>query len=276
MKTQQAAGLIKQIKQGLIFAGSIVAGCIVTASPSQAFTFAASGGFLSLSDFEPGFSDNLSSFADSFAVSAAGQDASAIALANALANLSSFPTSQTEQASWALAFGEGTNYLGVASGFSAVGGSFAPTSELRFNFTAVLGLISGSDQAAPGEFAQASGRVGFGIFDESNNPLDLFNLAGLVSSQGANLFSISNTPNLIFDTPLVLQGGDGATSFGLAIVQGSYYREFDSFTALSIQGETDNSAIVAVPTPALLPALLLNFSAIVFKRRRKSEEERVL
>lgn len=268
---QQASRLIKK---GLIFAGTIAVGLGISSLPAQALSFAGSIGFLRLSNFSPGLQDNVgsSTFTDTF--TSVGSGSSADAIAEALATISALPVSESEQGSLAAAFGQGTNFEGEAVSASLTNGSVGSTKSLRFDFMAVLGLIAGSDLENLGEFGRARGAVGF-VINDGSNPLDFFNLFGQVSSNGENSlrFDLSDDRYFSLQPALFLQGNSGLTQYGLAVIRGSYQREFETASSLTIQGATANEAIAAVPSPALVPGALVSMGMAAFKRRRQTKAE---
>lgn len=174
------------------------------------------------------------------------------------------------------ASGKGSYYLGVAQSLAQVVGNFlvGPGESFAFNFKASLALAS-SVSTPPSERANAAGRIAFWLFGSSNGGpaslLDSFSAFGQVAASGNNLLSWQSSGNISYMGSAKMYG-TARESFASANFQGSYQRDFNSPTQLTLVEVKENQANVAVPEPSVPLALPLSifFVCLGWKARRKA------
>lgn len=174
------------------------------------------------------------------------------------------------------ASGQGSSYLGVAQSLAQVVGNFlvGPGESFGFNFRASLALAS-SVSAPQSERANAAGRIAFWLFGSANGGppslLDSFSAFGQVAAGGNNFLGLQSSGNIRYRGGANMYG-TATESLASANFQGSYQRDFNSATQLTLVEVQEIEANVAVPEPSVPLALPLSifFLCVGWKARKKT------
>lgn len=248
-----------------------IACSMLTASPSQAATFASSQGLFNFTNFSQSpFQVITDTNTQTLAIAESGM---VKALADAEAFFITTPP-LASNSSLSQAFGKNRDYLGIANSQASVIGFFDVDAgkDFSFDFLANLNLFSSIDNP-PAENARASGDISFALIDVNNNKiLDLFSLAGNVVTEGNNDFvAYQNSANITLNNPSIISDFGGKQEFAQASIQGSLNRSFSNNTKIALIEVKRNRVRVAVPEPSTNIALLL--SAIVIGARWKRQQK---
>ena len=279
----------------LLFVTPIFAGFAMTALPSKAATFASSRGFL-----ETEFSQNslvTETATNTNALTNAGSNSSVTAEALADATFvsdSSVPLScvsgslRTPAAcnvSLSQAEGKGNTYFGLGQSDSKVIGNFSVKAGdvLSFDFLTGLSLEKATDNL-DSEYASASGKVGFQLYDDkSNTLLNSFKISGNLNPAGSNfLLNYQGNKSLTFNQIATsINTTSGGNQEIQTLVRGSYSRNFNSQTEPILIGNQTNkvsvgepqSSTVRVPEPSsTLAFLLFGLGCMGVKAKKKASQ----
>ncbi len=268
MKTDQ------EIAQRLVcFLAPILAAPVIATAPAMAYSLAFSETAFQFENFShSAYSVGTATNADTLAL-VTGPASSVAATAAAVAYF--FPDSAGGLSSSA-ASGQGSSYFGVAHSLAQVVGSVLVGSGESFGFNFRAGFTLGSSVSSTQlGMANAAGRIAFWLFGSTDGGpaslLDSFSAFGQVAAGGNNFLGWQSSGNISY-TGSANMYGTGTESFAAANFQGSYQRNFDSQTQLTLVKVQENEAGVAVPEPAVpLPlSVFILFSLIGWKMRRKA------
>lgn len=247
----------------------------VAASPVQAATLAFSEGLFQFGDFSQSpYSTETFAGASAFTFSKTGASAAALAQEEAL--FFSVPA-WTSDLSSNLAFGENKDHLGVAETESKLIANFFIGSGQHFSFDFAAYLNMGTSIDFPKEeYAGADGNIFFGVFDTTDKPvlLDFLAISGKITTPER----LDSLDFIKSDSIALYQNQAGAALGGnqeaiQAYLAGSFSRDFDSPTHLTLIQTKTNTAIVKAPEPSSAFALLsLGLICLRFKARRKPVE----
>lgn len=249
--------------------------------PAGAATFANSTGVVEIDNFSHR-PESVSTLAetDTFTFSSGG---SVTAIADADAVITNppclpeicFPTVAGNYSS-SSAFGEGSEYLGVAQSTAAVIARnfyLGAGETFSFDFRSFLGLGTSID-TSPKEAANALGNIAFYLFDSSRpeTHFGFLNISGGLNTAGdgdfltvdaSDSFNLAQTLNTSFG---------GFEEYALAEVAGNFSYTFEDATYLTLVEVKTNQVMVKAPEPSGTIALLLlsGFgSAIALKKKSR-------
>ena len=256
----------------LMLTASCIAGCLLSASPSKAATFSSSETSLVFTGFSQSASDAFTSTtANSITTSEEGK-------VQAISDATAFIETESSIAinsSFSLANGESKNYMGLASGKSELRGIFNIKENILFSFNFIANLtLSAAIDSYPGENAQASGEISFGLFDvNSNKKLDFFNASsGLSTTNNNDFVNYNKQGDITLDYPFAISNFGGWEESAEISIAGFYEGYFDTKTTLALVAFTNNQVKVSAPEPRNGIALLFLSSTILFgiKSKRRS------
>jgi len=249
--------------------------------PASAATFAGSTGVVEIDNFSHR-PESVSTLAetDTFTFSSGG---SVTAIADADAAIINppclpgicFPTVAGNYSS-SLAFGEGSEYLGVARSRAEViarNFSVGAGEIFSFDFYSFLELATSID-TAPKEAANAWGNIAFFLFDSSRpeTHFGFLNISGGLNTAGdgdfltvdaSDSFNLAQTLNTSFG---------GFEEYAVAEVSGNFAYTFEDAAHLTLVEVKTNQVMVKAPEPSSTVALLLlsGFgSAIALKKKSR-------
>lgn len=260
-------------KRLVLFIAPIVAAPAIAAAPAMAATLAFSEAAFQFDNFShSAYSVGAATNTNTLTV-ATGPASSTTATAEALAY---FVPESAGSFSSSAASGQGSYYLGVAQSLAQIVGNFlvGPGESFGFNFRASLALAS-SVSAPQSERANATGRIAFWLFGSANGGppslLDSFSAFGQAAAGGNNFLGWQSSGNIRYMGSANMSA-TGTQSLAAANFQGSYQRDFNSATQLTLVEVKENEVSVAVPEPSVPLALPLSifFLCVGWKARRKA------
>ena len=253
----------------LFVAVPIAASSTIATLPAYAATFASSESGLSLTQFAVPVGvlvdtdTNASTVATGFGTVTADADAKA-ELFPEKGFTSSF--SETE--------GTGLGYTGEALSRTFLAGRFELGQNSVFEFDFFANLKTSIDQSGL-EFAAAETAISYNLFNVATGELlDRFSL--LMSLDSPGTFKVSNlNASQYFTTSFnSVPGNAGSTS--IAQLTGFYSRTFSQPINLELQAFNANRATVqSVPTPAMLPGLLITSVWLPFVKRKREKAQQL-
>lgn len=249
--------------------------------PASAATFAGSTGVVEIDNFSHR-PESVSTLAetDTFTFSSGG---SVTAIADADATVINppclpeicFPTVAGNYSS-SQAFGEGSEYLGVARSNAAViarNFSVGAGETFSFDFRSFLELATSID-TAPKEMANALGNIAFYLFDSSSpeTHFGFLNVSGGLNTEGSGDFMDVRASDFFnFEQHLNTSFG-GLEEYAEAKVYGNFSYTFEDATHLTLVEVKTNQVMVKAPEPSGTIALLLLSSfggAIALKKKSR-------
>jgi len=168
--------------------------------------------------------------------------------------------------------GTGNEYTGTADSFAGVFGNFSINSgeTFSFNFNANLNLVTSIDNPQT-EFANASGKISFAVYDTSNADnwvlLDSFNISSNIATIGNDLLNFDNGNSdrfNFYDVSLKPNFG-GERESAVASTEGIFSRTFDRATNLTLVEVKENRSSVAVPEPSIVVGTILGIFAVGYR-----------
>lgn len=228
--------ILQKISKITVVATSSLVGLIVAGLPSEAATFATSNSFFSFDNFSQ-IPDSVSSSTDSDTTSISSGDGSVIAEAEAFALFERDPAFSINTAV-SEAFGEGSNYLGIAESNASILGQFevAANTNFAFDFSGFLDLFTSVDNPRS-EKAQATAGIAFALLDQAANVLSSFELFGTLSTpDGDDELFVESTPDLAWDIGNAdfFSGPDKLEERAFVEVFGSYSEQFTTPKQLTL------------------------------------------
>lgn len=251
------------VQHCVLFATPLIAGSVLGTAPSQAATFAYSGGdfnFTNINQTPLGIGTQTNT--DTLAIGNGG-NVDTFAQAGAVF-LVSPPKASTSGLSVAL--GENKDYLGEAESQSKVIGNFVveANTPFSFDFTANLDLETSIDNP-PAENARAAGDISFKLIDTTDESvLDFFSLTGNLATQGDNDFIAYQKSDNVTVRELAVPASEfgGNQEYATASIGGSLQRSFTNKTNLALVQVKSNRTRVTAPEPSSILALLCCGSVI--------------
>jgi hypothetical protein len=286
---------LDRVQRCLVLLAPLVAIAVAAPNPVSAATFAISEANVKLDQFshQPAEVDALvdkeSSITGSATVGTAAQaqfvngslpPATAGIDAQAkFVNDSLLPSAQNLSVSGAI--GDGIAHTGMARSFAQVMGrnfEVGAGEIFAFNFDANLALSTKIDQ--PGyEAATANGLIQFELFDSTDdaNPilLDFFAFFGDLNTPGTDDELDQVVSNYVMVVPnqrTFLRSFGGNEESAKASVQGTFARQFERATRLTLVETKENKVTVTAPEPISTPSVLFGGVAMMTKlmtKRRK-------
>ncbi|MBR8837222.1 MAG: PEP-CTERM sorting domain-containing protein [Stigonema ocellatum SAG 48.90 = DSM 106950] len=261
------------VKCFLLLATPAIASSVLAMSPSQAATLALADANLEVINFSQSPSDTSVETITNTVTVAKNGIVGAMAVAEPTFIVAP-PTASNSSLSQA--FGQGTDYLGLAESEAKFLGFFdvnANTS-FSFNFNANLNLQTSIDNP-PGENARAAGNISLALLNTANNDmLDFFSLTGNVATPGdSNFIAFQNSDHVTLTNPPVTKSDFGGNQeSATASVHGSLQRSFANETTLALVELKRTQARVVAPEPSTTLALLICGGVVgvaLLKQRRK-------
>jgi hypothetical protein len=259
-------------KLSLVVAPFLVTSLIATL-PTKAATFANSQGVFNFTEFSQSPSGTVAGITgDTIATAVGGTvfadfSAAATFIANPL-NASNFSS--------AIAFGELGSYLGFAESEATIRGNFDIQANTSFSFKFAGNLTLATDIDNPlTEKARAAGEIYFALLDiDTDTLLDAFNIAGNLNTPGNDdyiAYDIFGNDN-IFLNNINATGNLGENQENIqADIEGYYQRQFTNSTRLALVEVKRNRAVVEVPEPPVILALIIGSGVVgvVLKTKHK-------
>ncbi|MEH2191352.1 MAG: hypothetical protein V7K98_01610 [Nostoc sp.] len=260
------------VKHFLLLVTSAIASSVLVTLPSQAATFGLAQAEVAFTNLNQNPLQTTTNVDTTAIVTAKNGILQAIANGEGLFIVDppmAFSSSLSE------AFGEGSDYLGLAKSDGQVIGTFVVNAGTSFNFdfTASLNLLTAIDNY-PAESAKATGAISFALIDTaSQSILDIFSLIGNLSTPGNDDFiAIQYGGNFTFSNPVTNYNFGGQQEYAKASIQGSLQRSFANTTIVSLVELTSTRVTVAVPEPSTNVGLLLCCGVIVFISRGRASK----
>lgn len=254
-------------KRTIVLSSSIV-GLLAVAPPGEAVTFATSNSSFSFNNFSQ-IPESVSTTTDSDTISISSEDGTVITDADASALFNQDPTFSLNTAV-SEAFGEGSNYLGIAESQASVLGQFEvlANTSFDFNFVGLLDLFTSIDDPSS-EQVQATAGITFALMDEATTVLSSFELFGNLNTpgDGDELF-VESTPNInwTIDDGIFFSGLNELEETASIVVSGSYSQSFTAPKLLTLvelkSGETFVSQEPVAPAQTPEPGSLFTLVSL--------------
>jgi hypothetical protein len=263
------AGFVQKL---FFFAAPLLAGSVISVSPSQAATLAFSEGQAIFSNFKTSpLSTDTNTDTNALAISGNG-DVATFADATAFFNVT---PPLIQNTSVTQVEGESGEYFGLAQSLAEAVGRFWVEDVFTFNFLVNLNLAVAVDDPVT-EGASALGAITFLLFDSTNlnNPtlLDQFTLTGSLDAVGNRFTPVASasSDNILFS--LFQDGQSGDTfAFSQTFAEGVYSRHFNRPTFVTlVEAKVNQATAEAVPEPSTILAIAVGGTVgIGLKLRRK-------
>ncbi len=258
----------------LLLTTSWLASSVLLTSPSQAASIALSQGSLLFTNFSQSPTSTFTN-ADTDATSIFN-GGNVATKADAIAYLGVNPAVGYNFTS-SQAFGENNDYTGLANSQATIQGIFDVNQNFSFDFSGDLNLATFTKNPQQGSVS-ASGNLGFALINLANNDvLDYFQIDGSLTTSSNNA-KFKNSENIRLST-FTQFDSNGQEKFTTAVFNGSLNHYFNDKTTIALIAFIETESRVSVPTPSMLPGVVLIWGVIIFgvkRKRAKSSEACVL